>query len=171
MRLTQTCYRAHDPRWAFSPLSGEGAAIRGARFNPKDVPALYLALSIDGAVMEAAQGFGHRLQPLTICAYDVDCGAIADLGDESGRATHGVTLEEMSAAWASDLSEGKRPGSWGVYDRLHGTMNGIIVPSFANGARAEFRNLVLWRWNTGETNAVAVIDPTGRLPKNQRSWE
>ena len=50
-------------------------------------------------------------------------------------------------------------------------MNGIIVPSFANGARAEFRNLVLWRWNTGETNAVAVIDPTGRLPKNQRSWE
>jgi len=32
------CYRAHDPRWSFKPLSGDGGAIRGARFNPKSMP-------------------------------------------------------------------------------------------------------------------------------------
>ncbi|TJV36829.1 MAG: hypothetical protein E5Y18_13750, partial [Mesorhizobium sp.] len=42
MRFVGTCYRAHDPRWAFKPTSGDGASSRGARFNPKGVPALYL---------------------------------------------------------------------------------------------------------------------------------
>ncbi len=30
LRFTGTCYRAHDPRWAFKPASGDGAAIKGA---------------------------------------------------------------------------------------------------------------------------------------------
>lgn len=52
LRFAGTCYRAHDPRGAFKPTSGEGAAIRGARFNPKGLPAHYLALSIMTAVKE-----------------------------------------------------------------------------------------------------------------------
>jgi uncharacterized membrane protein YfcA len=38
VRFEGTCYRAHDPRWSFKPLSGDGGAIRGARFNPKSMP-------------------------------------------------------------------------------------------------------------------------------------
>jgi RES domain-containing protein len=71
--------RAHDPRWSFKPMSGDGAAIRGARFNPKAIPALYLALGIIMAMKEANQGFAHRIDPCVLCSYDVDCDDIVDL--------------------------------------------------------------------------------------------
>ncbi len=35
VRFQGLAYRAHDPRWSFKPLSGEGAAVHGGRFNPK----------------------------------------------------------------------------------------------------------------------------------------
>jgi RES domain-containing protein len=73
LRFRATCYRAHDPRWSFLPLSGEGAARRGARFNPKGAPALYLALTIMTAVKEINQGFARKIEPCVLCSYDVDC--------------------------------------------------------------------------------------------------
>jgi RES domain-containing protein len=76
--------------WAFSPLSGQGAAIHGGRFNPKGMPALYLSLSIDTAVTEAAQGFAGKLEPLTICLYEVDCDGIIDLSTPGARDAAGV---------------------------------------------------------------------------------
>jgi RES domain-containing protein len=154
-----------------SPLSGDGAAIRGARFNPKNVPALYLSTSIDGAIAEASQGFGHKIHPLTICSYDVDCDAIADLTDDDMRKHLGISLETMSSAWASSLSEGKRPVSWTVHDKLCKSWAGILVPSFAHRAKHSISNLVLWKWSAKLPHKVAIIDPTGRLPRNQKSWE
>ncbi|WP_352965052.1 RES domain-containing protein [Mesorhizobium sp. M0815] len=85
MRLVGTCYRTHDPRWAFKPSSGDGAAIRGARFNPKGVPALYLALTVMTTVKEANQGFAHRIDPCVLCSYEVDCEDITDLSTKQGR--------------------------------------------------------------------------------------
>lgn len=154
-----------------SPVSGDGAAIRGARFNPKDVPALYLSTTIEGAITEASQGFGHKIHPLTICAYEVDCEDIADLGDEGIRQEYGISYENMSDAWASALSENRRPQSWTIYDALSKKFAGILVPSFAHRAAASIRNLVLWKWSSEMPHRVVVIDPTGRLPKNQKSWE
>ncbi|MCW5721767.1 MAG: RES domain-containing protein [Devosia sp.] len=145
MRFAGTCYRAHDPRWSFKPLSGDGAAIRGARFNPKGVPALYLALGIMTAVKEISQGLAHRLDPCVLCSYDVDCEDIIDLSDDAGRKAASVTLDEMSAPWAFDLATGKRPASWSIHDRLFASgAAGILVPSFAPGADEGDRNLVLW---------------------------
>ena len=63
LRFQGTCYRAHDPRWAFSPLSGDGARTHGGRFSPKGVPALYLALAIDGVFVEMTHGFAHGTRP------------------------------------------------------------------------------------------------------------
>ena len=171
MTFEGVCYRAHDPRWAMSPTSGDGAAIRGARFNPKGIAALYLSTSIEGAVTEASQGFGHKIQPLTICSYDIDCADVADLTDGNERERLGIPLELMACAWASALAEGKRPASWAIYDQLSGGHAGILVPSFARGARTEASNLVLWKWSSALPNRVVVIDPTARLPKNQKSWE
>ena len=171
MRFTGTAYRAHDPRWAFKPVSGEGAAIRGARFNPKGISALYLALSIMTAVKEANQGFAHRIDPCVLCSYDVDCEDIADLCTEAGRAAFSVSPEEMGCAWAMALAEGKRPASWAIHDRLVASgIAGIIVPSFAPGAGEEDRNLVLWKWGPDLPHRVNVFDPSGRLPKDQLSW-
>lgn len=171
MRFIGTCYRAHDPRWAFKPMSGDGAAIRGARFNPKGVPALYLGLSIMTAVKEANQGFAHRIDPCVLCSYEIDCEDIADLTTDEGRREHSVELDEMACAWATALANGDRPGSWAVYDRLKArNAAGIAVPSFAPGAEADDLNLVLWQWGPDLRHKVTVVDPSGRLPKDQLSW-
>ena len=171
MRFVGTCYRAHDPRWAFKPTSGDGAAVRGARFNPKGVPALYLGLTIMTAVKEANQGFAHRIDPCVLCSYEIDCEDVEDLTTERGRREHSVELDEMACAWATALADGDRPASWSVYDRLkaQGTA-GILVPSFAPGAEIEDRSLVLWEWGPDLPHKVTVIDPSGRLPKDQLSW-
>lgn len=171
MRYVGICYRAHDPRWAFKPISGDGAAIRGARFNPKGVPALYLGLSIMTAVKEANQGFAHRMDPCVLCSYEIDCENVADLTTEQGRAEHLVDFHEMDCGWAMALANGARPASWSVYDRLSAQeMAGILVPSFAPGSDKDDKNLVLWRWGANLPHRVTVFDPSGRLPKDQLSW-
>jgi RES domain-containing protein len=166
LRFTGICYRAHDPRWAFKPTSGDGAALRGARFNPKDVPALYLALSIIGAVKEANQGLAHRIDPCVLCCYDVDCDDVIDLRSDVSRTAAKVRLEDMSCAWMDFLARGERPPSWGIYEGLKRTTAGILVPSFAPGASEDDHNLVLWRWGDPE-HRVDVVDPDRRLPLTQ----
>lgn len=171
MRWQGICYRAHDPRWAFAPTSGEGAAARGGRFNPVGVPALYLALTVDGLFAEMGHGFGHRFDPLTVCAYDVDAEDVVDLRQPEGRAAARVTLDDLAAPWALDRAEGRRPASWRVAaDLMAAGAAGILVPSFANGAKADAANLVLWRWGAALPYKVTVFDPTGRLPIDQSSW-
>lgn len=152
-------------------MSGDGAAIRGARFNPKGVPALYLGLSIMTVIKEANQGFAHRIDPCVLCSYEIDCADVADLASEAGRRAHSVDFEEMACAWAMTLAEGDRPASWSVYDRLVAQgIVGVLVPSFAPGAEDADRNLVLWKWGPDLPHKVTVFDPSGRLPKDQLSW-
>lgn len=171
MRFFGTCYRAHDPRWAFEPTFGDRAVIRGARFNPKGVPALYLALTVMTAVKEANQGFAHRIDPCVLCSYEVDCEDILDLTIEQVRSEASVALDDMVCAWATALSEGRRPVSWTLHDRLRPKgVAGILVPSFAPGAEEGDRNLVFWDWGPALPHKVTVIDPNGRLPKDQLSW-
>lgn len=85
MRWQGIAYRAHDPRFAFAPTCGEGAAAKGGRFNPVGTPALYLALTLEGMFVEMGHGFGHRLEPLTVCSYDIDVDDLVDLRDEPSR--------------------------------------------------------------------------------------
>ena len=152
-------------------MSGEGAATRGARFNPKGVPALYLATAIMTAVKEANQGLARRIDPCVLCSYEVDCDDIADLTGGEGRQSHGVGLDEMACAWADALAGNRRPASWAIHDRLRAQgVAGILVPSFAPGAEADDVNLVLWDWGPDLPHRVAVFDPSGRLPKDQLSW-
>lgn len=117
MRFAGDCYRAHHPKWSFSPLSGDGAKVHGGRFNPKGTPALYLGLTIEGAVIEASQGFAAKLEPLTVCLYEVDGEDIVDLSTEEGRRDAGVALEDMACAWALDTAEGARPRPGGGQER------------------------------------------------------
>ncbi|CAN5334845.1 RES family NAD+ phosphorylase [soil metagenome] len=171
MRFAGTCYRAHDPQWSFLPLSGAGAAIRGARFNAKGIPALYLALDIMTAIKEANQGFAHRIDPCVLCSYAVDCTDIVDLRTAADQAAAGVPFHDMSCAWMSDLARGRQPSSWAIQQRLAGDgAAGILVPSFAPGADDKDQNLVQWDWGNVLPHQVRVIDPKGRLPRNPSSW-
>lgn len=171
MRFAGECFRAHDPSWSWTPLSGAGAALKGRRFNWRGLEALYLSLSVSTVFREISAGFAHRLTPYVLCSYDVDCQDIADLRDEAARAAMGIELEDLACAWASDLAAGREPASWAVVRRLLAEGHaGALVPSFANGALADDQNLVLWRWGPDLPHRVTVYDPSGRLPKNQLSW-
>jgi RES domain-containing protein len=129
-------------------------------------------LTVDGLFLEMGHGLAHRFDPLTVCSYAVDVDGIVDLRTDRDRAAAGVDLRDMSCAWASDLANGREPASWDVAKRLMaGGVPGILVPSFANGARPDTQNLVLWRWGADLPYRVVVHDPDHRLPKNQRSWE
>lgn len=172
MRWRGLCYRAHDPQWGWAPISGDGAAAKGGRFNPIGVPALYLALTIEGMFLEMAHGFGHRFDPLTICCYEVDVDGIVDLRTEAERAAAGITLAQMACAWAYEIANGRTPDSWTVAKSLIAQgAAGILTPSFAIGARPDMANLVLWRWGPEPPHKVVVHDPSGRLPRNRSSWE
>jgi RES domain-containing protein len=170
LRFRGACFRAHDPRWSFKPLSGDGAAVYGGRFNAKGTPALYLALTPIGAVREINQGFAHKIDPCVLCSYDIDCDDIVDLRLATELARLGQA--DLACAWMLDVSAGREPATWRVARRLRDEgAAGTIVPSFANGALATEHNLVLWSWGADRPHKVTVHDPSGRLPKNQLSWD
>ena len=172
MRFTGAAFRAHDPRWSFSPLSGEGAALYGGRFNPKGRPALYLSLGIVTAIKEISQGFAHKIDPCVLCEYAVDCLPIADLRTEGGRAQLGIQWEEMSCAWFSQVTQELEPASWRLADGLiQRGFAGLLSQSVAPGATSADHNLVLWQWGDDLPTQIRVHDPHARLPKDQSSWQ
>jgi len=134
-------------------------------------PALYLALTLEGMLVEMGHGFGHRFDPLTICSYNVDVDDIIDLRTDSGRAAESIDLASMACPWAYDLATGKTPASHSIAKSLIAKgVAGILSPSFATGARPDLANLILWRWGAELPHKVEVHDPGGRLPKDKSSW-
>jgi RES domain-containing protein len=164
-------YRAHNPRWAWSPLSGDGAAQHGGRFNPKGVPALYLSIDPTTAILEASQGFAFKPQPLTLVAYEVDCADIVDLRNETELRAWDIAPRDLECSWKLLAEQGRPVPSWDIADRLRATgQAGIVVPSFAPGATDANVNLVLWTWSNDRPHKVMVIDEEGRLPRDASSW-
>jgi RES domain-containing protein len=171
LRFQGLAYRAHDPRWSFRPLSGDGAAIHGGRFNPKGTPALYVSLDPMTAIMEAAQGFARKFEPCVLCTYEIDCEDVVDLRGKKDRRVAGLSNEDIACAWFAEAAAGREPASWRFARSLiAGGAAGLVAPSFANGAGARDFNLVLWDWSDRLPHKVAVFDPSGRLPKSQLSW-
>jgi RES domain-containing protein len=171
VKLAGLVYRAHNPKWAFAPDSGEGAAVAGGRFNPVGMPALYTALRFETAWLEAQQAFPFKAQPMTLCAYDVDCEDILDLTDVNTLTEHGITPEDLACPWKDLSTRGIRPPSWQITERLFAANTaGIIVRSFATGAVAADVNVVFWDWAPDPPHQVRVIDDDRRLPRDVSSW-
>lgn len=164
-------YRSHDPRWSFQPISGEGAARHGGRFNPQGQPALYLSLSQVGALLESQQGFPKRAEPKLICSYEVDIEHIIDLTDERVIDKLNFSANKMAqCGWLLEAKRAKTPYTWQIFDQLFGqNINGIIVHSYYPEG-AGMKNLVLWRWSDKSPNKVNVIDSQNQLPNDQSSW-
>ena len=171
MRFTGTVYRAHNPQWAFAPLSGDGASRHGGRFNRRGVPALYTAATPVTALLEASP-LGRPFQPITLVAYAVDAEPIFDARDPTVRAAEGVTANDLRCPnWEREMLDGRVPASQALADRLMAAgYVGMRVPSFARGAGASDTNLVFWRWADGPPAQVVVIDDQQRLPKDRASW-
>lgn len=171
MKFSGVVYRAHDPQWAFTPISGEGARRQGGRFNPKGVAALYLSLSVQTCGLEMGHGFEELFSALTLVSYQVEVEDVVDLTSAAERRKARVRPNDLSCAWRDDLGKGKVPPSWIVVERLMAEgASGILVPSFANRAKRTDKNLVLWRWGSKPPHCVLPYDPDNRLPKDQVSW-
>jgi len=172
VRYVGTAYRAHDPRWSWKPLSGEGARIHGGRFNAKGLPALYLSLDFPTAVIEANQGFPFRLMsPITLVSYAVDCDDLTDLTDEDVLEKLGAAPSDLACAWKLLAEESRPVPTWQLVERLRAQgAAGALVPSFSPGAASDAKNLVLWSWSEILPHQVRIIDPGGRLPRDDSSW-
>jgi len=164
MRLRGQVYRAHNPQWSWTPLSGEGARRQGGRFNRRGVPALYTSLAPLTAIREA-QPFGRPMQPLTLCAYEVDAEPVFDAMDDERRRALGVKADDLACPfWETEMLTGSVPASQALADRLIAAgYAGMQVRSFAAGANPEDLNVVFWRWGPGRPVRVVLIDDEGRL--------
>ena len=117
MRLRALVYRAHNPQWSWTPISGEGARRHGGRFNRRGVPALYTSFAPLVAIREA-QPLGRPMQPLTLCAYEVDAEPVFDAMDQERRRALGVTESELACAmWEAEMLAGAIPASQALADR------------------------------------------------------
>ena len=109
MRFTGQVYRAHNPEWAWSPLSGEGARRHGGRFNKKGRPALYTSLTQLTAIREASP-FGRPMDPILLCQYEVDCGPVFDTRDQTAMRAEKVTEADLDCPdWELHMRMGRTP--------------------------------------------------------------
>jgi RES domain-containing protein len=152
-------WRILSPRWAHEPLSGEGAARHGGRWNPPGKAALYLSMEVETAFAEYQQELGTR--PGLFVAYDVTGARVADLREARALRQAGLEAGDAFAPW-KDIAwvRKQRPATWDVMERLEGKADGLLAPS---AQRLGGFNLVLWRWNAGGGPNVAFHDPKNDL--------
>jgi RES domain-containing protein len=171
VRLSGTVYRAHNPKWAFAPESGAGAARTGGRFNPVGMAALYTSRRFETAWLEAQQGMPFKAQPLTLCAYTVACDDVLDLTDPAIRTANAITPADLACPWKDLATRGVIPPSWHIALRMRAAgIAAIIVPSYASGATTADVNVVFWAWSATPPHQILVIDDDQRLPRDDRSW-
>ena len=164
MRYRGLLYRARNPQWSWAPLSGEGARRYGGRFNRRGIPALYTSLAPLTAVREA-QPLGRPMQPLTLCAYEVDAEPVFDALSEELRRSLDVSEFDLACpTWEADMLAGAIPRSQALAGRLTAAgYAGMRVQSFAAGTGADDLNLVMWRWALRRPARVVLVDDEGRL--------
>ena len=164
MRFRGLVYRAHNPQWSWAPLSGEGARRHGGRFNRRGIPALYTSLPPFTAVRES-QPLGRPMQPLTLCACEVDAEPVFDASSEVCRRSLDVGEFDLACPnWEADMLDGAIPASQALADRLISAgYVGMRVRSFATGSDADDFNLVMWKWGAHRPALVILVDDEGRL--------
>lgn len=159
-------WRAYVPQWAHAPLSGDGAARFGGRWNPVGAPTIYAARELSTAWAEYNQGFVQH--PALIARLILTGARLADFTNGDVLASFGVDKTIHACEWRADLDEGRRPATHRLREELlKQGFDGLIYPSFMSPGGT---CVALWRWNRGEGPRLEVIDPEGRLPKTPASW-
>lgn len=161
-RFTGPLYRALNPVYARDPLSGQGAAIHGGRFNAKGTSALYTALDPTTALREANQV--GSLQPTVLVSYSADIGPIFDTRDVNALEQHDLSPQHLAdPGWRLKMLDARPVPTQSFAHRLSvDGFAGLLTRSFAQGATASSLNIVLWRW-TGAGCVLNVIDDENRL--------
>lgn len=159
-------WRAYVPRWSHLPLSGEGAARFGGRWNPVGVPTIYAARELSTAWAEYNQGFVQH--PALIAQLELTGARLVDTTDPSILREWGLDEDIHKTEWRSELDNGAVAATYAAYHRLVGAeVDGVIYPSFMSPGGT---CVALWRWNQSDGPVLRVVDPHGRLPTTSASW-
>lgn len=159
-------WRAYVPRWAYAPLSGEGAARFGGRWNPAGAPTIYAARELSTAWAEYNQGFVQH--PALIAQLELSGARLADLTEAAMLDNLAIDQKIHRCEWRADLDHGRVPATHTIRERLLTEgFDGVIYPSFMSPGGT---CVALWRWNGRGQPSLRVVDPDGRLPKTQASW-
>ena len=162
----QTLWRAFVPRWAHLPLSGEGAARFGGRWNPVGARTIYAARELSTAWAEYNQGFVQH--PALIAQLKLLRARLADLTDDETLTALGVEPAIHRCQWRDDLDQGQTPQTHVLRKRLLADgLDGVIYPSVMSPGGT---CVALWRWNEEGAPRLDVVDPDHRLPKTAASW-
>jgi RES domain-containing protein len=158
-------YRALNPVYARTPLSGEGAKRYGGRFNPRGVPTLYCSLSIMTAIREANQV--GSLQPTTLVSYDAEIEVVFDATDTAALEAEGCDGTILLAnSWRDEMEAKGEARTQALARALIGKgYHGLLVRSFAPGASENDLNLVLWQWSETLPARLTLIDDESRLSR------
>lgn len=157
-------FRAHNPRWAFQPLSGTGAARAGGRFNRPGTDALYVSLEVETSAAEYQQDDALS-DPFTLITYVSTLPELVDLRllDTSWD----QLWNDWDTDWRQMFVEGLEPPSWMLGDLLlEGDDVGLIFPSLA---RLGGLNVVLFT-DRLKPDWLMAHDPSGLIPRDQSSW-
>ena len=161
-----TLWRAFVPRWAHLPLSGEGAARFGGRWNPVGLPAIYAARELSTAWAEYNQGFVQH--PALIAQLELSGADLVDLTDALVLEELGIAEDIHRCQWRDAMDRGLVPETHGLTRRLLAEgRHGVVYPSVMSPGGT---CVALWRWNGADAPRLAVIDPEHRLPKTPASW-
>lgn len=165
MRFRGQLYRALNPVYARQPLSGQGAAIHGGRFNPRGVAAIYTSLSVMTALREANQA--GSLQPTTLVCYEADIAQVFDTRDPAALAGLGMDAAALAApTWRNEMKAAGEARTQALARALIAQgHHGLLVRSFAPGAGEADLNLVLWSWSAAEPSRLVLIDDENRLQR------
>ena len=161
-----TLWRAFVPRWAHLPLSGDGAARFGGRWNPPGLPAIYAARELSTAWAEYNQGFVQH--PAMIAQLELSDADLVDLTDAAVLEELGVAEAIHRCQWRDAMERGLVPETHELMRRLLAEgRHGVVYPSIMSPGGT---CVALWRWNDTAAPRLAVIDPEHRLPKTPASW-
>jgi RES domain-containing protein len=155
-------YRALNPVYARTPLSGQGAELYGGRFNSKGTPSLYTSLDPLTALREANQV--GNLQPTVLVSYRAAIAPVLDAREPGQLAAYGLTHDALGdPGWRLAMLNGLRVPTQDFASVLIAEgYAGLLVRSFARGATDTDLNLVLWRWSAAGCS-LEVVDDEGRL--------
>lgn len=159
-------WRAFVPRWAHLPLSGEGAARFGGRWNPPGAAAIYAACELSTAWAEYNQGFVQH--PALIAQLELSGARLADLTDRATLGVLGIGEDIHRCEWRDLMDQGRVPETHTLRTTLLARgFHGVIYPSFMSPGGA---CVALWRWNEAGAPRLDVVDPDSRMPKTPASW-
>jgi RES domain-containing protein len=171
--LHATGYRFADTKYANESdlLSGEGAGIYGARWNPPGLNAVYAALDPVTALKESYQNFeefGFSPKPRVMAGLAIRLRHVLDLTDARIRRLLGFTVAELvNEDWSGIQQAGEE--SWtqaiGRGAAIAG-FTGLLVPS---ARHAHGRNVVIFPRNLGRGSTVEPIAPED-LPPHPSQW-